>query len=80
MNTVQFHWPKTADFVFEVGMVAGNTSQLVGFLPDGRLAVAKVVGILPESDAVHTLKMEISAAPVKDLQDLTQLLSVVDGQ
>ncbi|MBK9449972.1 MAG: hypothetical protein IPN95_11330 [Bacteroidetes bacterium] len=80
MNTVQFHWPKTADFVFEVGMVAGNTSQLVGFLPDGRLAIAKEVGILPESDAVHTLKMEISATPVKDLQDLTQLLSVADGQ
>jgi hypothetical protein len=80
MNTVQFHWPKTADFVFEVGFIAGNTSQLVGFLPDGRLAVAKKVGILPESDAVHTLKMEISAAPVKDLQDLTQLLSVADGQ
>lgn len=80
LNTVQFHWPTTADFQFEVGTMAGSTSTLVGFLPDGRLAIAKDISLPAENGNAHTLPMEISAAPVKDLQDLTQLLAATSGQ
>jgi hypothetical protein len=80
LNTVQFYFPKTADYVFEAGMMAGTTTTFAGFLPDGRLALVKGVGALPETMPVHTLKMEISPAPIKDLQELTQLLAGDVGQ
>jgi hypothetical protein len=79
LNTVQFLWPKGSDFTFEVGLMASTTTTLAGFLPDGRLAIAKGVAVMQDTDKTHTLVMEISDQPIQDLQDLTQRLAVVDG-
>jgi hypothetical protein len=78
LNMVQFFHPQTADFAFSIDPYVMSTFTLVGFLPDGRLAIAKDLGAFGRVN--DTIPMKISAAPVKDLQDLTQLLSVEDGQ
>lgn len=79
LNTVQFFWPKSTDFTFEPMMLSGTATTFAGFLPDGRLAISQPVGVLPNTVPVHTLKMEISDSPVKDIHDLTQRLAPASG-
>lgn len=79
LNTVQFFWPKSADFTFEPSILSGTSTTFAGFLPDGRLAISQPIGLLPNTVAVHTLQMEISDSPVKDIHDLTQRLAPASG-
>ncbi len=78
-NTVAFLWPKSADFAFDLQVAPNLPNSYVGFLPDGRLATISNVGALDDSQDVHVLQMQVSAAPVKDLQELTQLIDGLAG-
>jgi hypothetical protein len=78
-NTVEFLWPKSADFAFDLHLAPGQNVSYVGFLPDGRLATLRNIGAMPETQAVQVLQMQVSAAPVKDLPELTQLIDSLTG-
>jgi hypothetical protein len=78
-NTVEFLWPKTADFAFDISIAPSMTHSYVGFLADGRLASVSKVEALPDDQGVQVLKMQVSAAPIKDLQELTQLIDGLAG-
>ncbi len=78
-NTVEFLWPKSADFAFDINIAPSVTNSYVGFLPDGRLATIQNVVAMPETQDVHVLQMQVSAAPIKDLQELTQLIDGLTG-
>jgi hypothetical protein len=78
-NSVEFLWPKSADFAFDIDIAPSVTQSYVGFLPDGRLATIQNVAAMPETQDVHVLQMRVSAAPIKDIQELTQLIDGLTG-
>lgn len=73
-NTVKFHWPKSADFQFDIDVATGAHTDYLGFLSDGRLAIARNVVAMPSTPDVHIIPMTVSEAPIQNLQELTQLI------
>lgn len=78
-NTVDFLWPKTADCAFDLQVAPQAKQGFVGFLPDGRIASIQNIPALPSTETVQVLQMQVSAAPVKNLQELTQLIDGMAG-
>jgi hypothetical protein len=78
-KSVAFLWPQTADYAFELNTAPGVKLSYVGFLPDGRLATLQNVPSDPATEAVQVLKMQVTASPVKDIQELTQLIDQLIG-
>ena len=78
-NAVAFHWPKTADFAFDVKLAAGTSNSFLGFLSDGRLASISKIAELKPGTEVNVLQMQVSEAPVQDIQELKQLIAQFTG-
>lgn len=81
LNTVAYFWPQDKDFSFELSFVPGQQQTFFGFDEQGHLITVNsdALEALPTSEEIRTIPADISPAPIKNIEELKQLLSVTGG-
>lgn len=73
-NTLMLFHPKTKAYDFELRFLEATPSTFMAILPDGRIANSQPVQYSEKTENL-TIEMQISDAPVENLEDLTQRMA-----
>lgn len=81
MNTVAYFWPQDKNFSFELSFVPDQPQTFFGFTKEGHLITVEsgALEAMDTSEEVRAISATVSSAPVKNIEELKQLLSVSDG-
>jgi hypothetical protein len=81
LNTVAYFWPQDKEFSFELSFVPDQPQTFFGFTEQGHLITVNSAALegLSTSEEVRTIPVDLSPTPVKNIEELKQLLSDKDS-